>query len=206
MPCVVGLRAAEAGSTGNMQSFSDRPDVSARPAVDAMAAADGFAVGQRIVVGLGELAVSQSPSAVLTAYMLGSCMAVAAYDPKLKLGGLIHAMLPDSSVDPTRAREHPAMFLDIGLPALMQQMSQLGADSTRLRIVAAGAARLIDDQHVFDIGDRNCVALDAFLSSQGLATAARHIGGHANRTLHLHLATGLVSVKVSGLPGEIQLC
>ena len=189
-----------------MESHWDKPHLKNSSEAGGLSLAGGLAVAQRIVVGLGELKVSDKPNTVLTAYMLGSCLAVAIYDPEVKIGGLLHAMLPDSSVDPVRAQEHPGMFLDVGLPALFRAVSEMGAQKARLRIYVVGAARVIDDSHVFNIGDRNCVVLDNFLRAEGLQATARHVGGHANRTIYFHITTGQAKLKVSGIPGEIQLC
>jgi chemotaxis protein CheD len=41
---------------------------------------------QRVVVGIGELGVSNNPSIPLSTDARGSCVAVIAYDPVLKVG------------------------------------------------------------------------------------------------------------------------
>jgi chemotaxis protein CheD len=35
----------------------------------------------RVIVGIAEMAVSNSPTVILTTYSLGSCLGVAIYDP-----------------------------------------------------------------------------------------------------------------------------
>ena len=105
----------------------------------------GIGFEHRVVVGLAELAVSNNPSAVLTTYSLGSCLGVAIYDPVVKVGGLLHAMLPDSSIDPAKAAAQPGMFLDTGLPALLREACGMRADKRRLRIYVAGGAQIMDD-------------------------------------------------------------
>ena len=62
------------------------------PSLAALAGLGGFAT--KVVVGVGDLAVSNNPSAVLTTYSLGSCIGVTIYDPVTRAGGLLHAMLP----------------------------------------------------------------------------------------------------------------
>ena len=44
-------------------------------------------------VGIAELRIARSPT-VLKAFGLGSCLAIALYDPELRLGALVHSLLP----------------------------------------------------------------------------------------------------------------
>jgi chemotaxis protein CheD len=160
----------------------------------------------RVVVGLAEMAVSNNPGAVMTTYSLGSCVGVAIYDPVAKVGGLLHAMLPDSRLDPAKAARQPAMFVDTGMFALLQEAMQLRADKRRLRIYVAGGAQIMDDGNVFNIGGRNRAALDAFLSKENLRADAQQVGGCVNRTMYFAIQTGRVTLKVSGLQNEVILC
>ena len=75
----------------------------------------------RKVIGVADLGVSNQPDEILITYSLGSCIAVMVYDPIANVGGLLHYMLPESSMDPEKARSKPAMFADTGIPALFKQ-------------------------------------------------------------------------------------
>ncbi|MDD5531533.1 MAG: chemotaxis protein CheD [Syntrophales bacterium] len=81
-----------------------------------------------LVVGVADLKVSDNPHDILVTYALGSCIGVAVFDPVSKVGGLIHFMLPDSTLDPEKAREKPAMFADTGIPMLFKSCYELGAE------------------------------------------------------------------------------
>jgi chemotaxis protein CheD len=74
----------------------------------------------QIVVGISDLKVSGNAGDILITYALGSCVGVAVYDPVGKVGGLLHFMLPDSSIDETKAKRNPAMFADTGIPLLFK--------------------------------------------------------------------------------------
>jgi chemotaxis protein CheD len=79
------------------------------------------------VVGVAELVVSNQLDDVLITYALGSCLGISIYDPVAKVAGLLHVMLPLSSVSPEKAREKPAMFVDTGVPLLFKESYRLGA-------------------------------------------------------------------------------
>jgi chemotaxis protein CheD len=161
---------------------------------------------ERTVVGIANLAVSQNPCTALAAYSLGSCLGVAIYDPVARVGGLLHAMLPDSNIDREKAAGKPGMFVDTGLPALFQAVIGLGAEEGRLRVSVAGAAQIMDDSSHFSIGRRNIEAFKAFLGQRRLKVFAADVGGLPNRTLFLDLATGEASLQVCGRPRAIPIC
>lgn len=159
----------------------------------------------RLVVGMAELVVSNNPSVTLATYSLGSCLGVSIYDPVTRVGGLVHIMLPDSSISPDKARAQPGMFLDTGLPKLFQSAYQMRLDKHRARICVAGGAQIMDSNGFFNIGQRNYAALTELLRAHGLHITAEHAGGMVNRTMYLKLGTGEVRLKISGQPAETVL-
>jgi chemotaxis protein CheD len=159
----------------------------------------------KLIIGLGEMAVSTNASLILTAYSLGSCIGVTVFDPVVRVGGMLHVMLPDSAIDPGKGRAKPGMFMDTGLAALFRSAYELGAVKQRLRICAAGGAQIMDTTGFFNIGKRNYEILNEFLRQQGLRTAAEQVGGLVNRTMNLRLNTGQVTLRISGQPKETIL-
>jgi chemotaxis protein CheD len=159
----------------------------------------------RIVTGMAEMVVTTNRAATLVTYSLGSCVGVSIYDPVARVGGLIHFMLPDSSIAVEKARLQPAMFVDTGLPRLLEAAGQLGLDQRRAILCVAGGAQILDEQGFFNIGRRNIEAVALRLRGHGLAVAAQELGGMVNRTMYLRLATGEVRLKVSGQSAETIL-
>lgn len=160
---------------------------------------------RKLVVGVGGLAVSNNQSMVLSTYSLGSCLAVTIYDPVTRAGGLLHAMLPDSSINTAKALQQPAMFIDTGIPALFRAAYELRADKHRLEICVAGGAQFLDQTGFFNIGQRNYASLTEVLRKHGLVVKAEQVGGTVSRTVHLNLATGEVRLKTSGESAETIL-
>ena len=73
-----------------------------------------------LVVGVSDMKVSDDSDAVLVTYSLGSCIGIAVWDSVVRVGGLLHFMLPDSTIDPAKAKKNPHMFADSGIPALFK--------------------------------------------------------------------------------------
>jgi chemotaxis protein CheD len=159
----------------------------------------------KIVVGVADMAVTNNPNAILTTYSLGSCLGITLYDPVTRVGGLLHLMLPNSEIDRAKAAANPAMFVDTGVPALFRAAYELRADKYRVDICVVGGAQIMDNSGYFNIGKRNWDALRELFQQHGLRVRASDVGGMVNRTVNLNLATGIVTLKVSGQPGETVL-
>ena len=153
---------------------------------------------------MADMAVSNNLQEDLITYSLGSCIGVVIYDPTVKVGGMLHYMLPESSMDSDKARRTPAMFADTGIPLLFKQSYQLGASKRNMLVKVVGGAQIVDENGVFNIGKRNYLALRKLLWKNNVMVTAEHVGGSVNRTVRLEIGTGRVYLKVSGL-GEVEL-
>jgi chemotaxis protein CheD len=160
---------------------------------------------QRIIVGVGDMAVSNQPAATLSTYALGSCVAVTAYDPVLKVGGILHLMLPESKISADKAASQPAMFADTGLPFFFHQLTIFRAEAGRLRIHLAGGASVIGGSDPFRIGERNVQATLAILARMGIRVHNADLRGTVNRMVQLELATGRLTLKTPHGQGEFSL-
>lgn len=151
-----------------------------------------------LVVHVADMVASNDPGAELVTYSLGSCLGITIFDPMKKVGGLLHVMLPDSSIDTHKASTTPFMFVDTGVPRLFQAVCNLGAERRRLEIKVAGGAQLLDEKGVFNIGERNQQALTRLLARNGYTIQARDVGGLSSRTIRLDLTTGRLTIKTPG--------
>src|SRR5690348_11084343 len=140
---------------------------------------------QRVVVGVGDMAVSNNALVTLSTYALGSCIGVVAYDPVVKVGGILHMMLPDSSISPEKAALQPAMFADTGLPLFFRALAGMKADRSRLRLFVTGGACVLTSHDNFKIGERNTKATLDYLTANGYRIRQQVTGGTTNRTVHL---------------------
>lgn len=147
-------------------------------------------------VGIAELRISQNADDELVTHALGSCLGVTVYDPQVKVGGLIHVMLPQSSMDPAKAAETPLAFVDLGVPELFTRCYALGADKKRMILcVAGGSSPQGGASDMFQIGSRNLVMLRKILWKNNVLIKAEAVGGTAWRTMRLRIATGEVLIK-----------
>jgi chemotaxis protein CheD len=136
------------------------------------------------IVGIAELQVSNNETDTLVTYSLGSCIGLAIYDPEARVGGMIHYMLPNSSLDSNQAEAKPAMFADTGIPLLFEEARELGLSKKRVRTVVAGAAQIMDDSGFFNIGERNYQALHKMRSPRGAHGSNSQVMGSESYERH----------------------
>jgi chemotaxis protein CheD len=153
-----------------------------------------------VVVGVGDAQVTANPEDTLVTYALGSCIGVLIHDPVARVGGLLHFMLPESSIDPAKAEQNPHMFADTGIPLLFRNAYKLGADKKRLKVGVFGAAQVMDDNSLFNIGKRNHAALRKIFWKAGVFIHKEAVGGTAARTVRLEVGTGKMWVRGPGEP------
>jgi len=157
----------------------------------------------KTVVGVSDFRVSSDIDEIIITYALGSCLGIALYDPLVKVGGLLHVMLPLSKANPSKARRKPAMYVDTGLKLILEEMYRKGARKTNLDIsVAGGASMGRGREDYFKIGKRNFTVFRKILWKNGLMIAAQDVGGSKARTMALRVANGEISINKKRLqPG-----
>lgn len=157
-------------------------------------------MGTIIKVGMADLKVCKSPDG-LTTLGLGSCVGVAVRDPISKVGGLLHAMLPDSTV--MQHDKSVEKFVDSGLDELVKQMIRAGAHRGRLEAKLAGGAQMFAFQRNSDltkVGDRNAEAARKKLKAMGIKLLSEDCGLNYGRTVIYYPETGIYVIKAVGKP------
>ena len=155
------------------------------------------ALGRRLVVGIGDFAVSDNPADTVVTHALGSCIAVCLFDPLAKVAGLLHILLPESRINPVRAKEQPATFADTGIPMLFNAAYRLGAQKKRCVVHLIGGAEVttsLANSATFDIGRRNILAARNSLWRNGVLIKGESVGGSLVRTVHIDVAHGAIQV------------
>lgn len=152
------------------------------------------ASARRVVVGIGELAVSTHQKDVIVTHGLGSCVAVCVFDPIAAVAAMLHFLLPEAAINEERARAQPAAFADTGIALLMQTAAAHGVDRKRAIVKLIGGAELGESHGVLQIGRRNVAAAQSLLSQLGVLVTAMDTGGDCPRTVHLSAQDGRVRI------------
>ncbi|WP_077177191.1 chemotaxis protein CheD [Carboxydothermus pertinax] len=149
-------------------------------------------------VGIADYKLGSSPVKIVT-YGLGSCVGVSFFDPRLKLGALLHVMLPDSSQFSGQIK--PEKFADTGIPLVVREMEKHGTKKSSLEVKMVGGAQMFSGpgaQTIMNIGERNIAMCKKVINRLGLKLVAEEVGGNKGRTMILDTSTGNVTVKIIG--------
>lgn len=156
-------------------------------------------------VGISELSITEGDD-TLKSYGLGSCLAIALYDPDSEIGGLAHVMLPDGDTA-ENAELKPGKYADTAIRALLRRMVEQGAVYTSVEAKIAGGSDMFEFESFGDgVGERNVQAAREELEKLGVPLVAEDVGGEHGRTVEFTPGTGELVVKTAnGEDGEERL-
>ncbi|HMA59220.1 MAG TPA: chemotaxis protein CheD [Halanaerobiales bacterium] len=144
-----------------------------------------------IRIKMAEYTVSKPPH-VLVTLGLGSCIGLALYDKYLKVGGLIHFMLPYSN-----GKKNTAKYADSGIPFLIEEMVKIGARKRNIVAKIVGGAKMFnfgEENSAMNIGKRNSEAAKEILKTKSIKIVGEDIGEDFGRTMRFYTESGKVKV------------
>lgn len=159
----------------------------------------------KYTVGMADMKIASVGGDVIVTHALGSCLGVAVYDPVATVGGLLHVMMPQGSINPEKAQANPFMFVDSGVPVFFQQLYSAGADKTRCVVTVAGGSNINGgDNDRFAIGKRNYLMLRKLFWKNGILIKTEDVGGTEPRTMYLEIGTGRIWLNTAGRERQLQ--
>ena len=152
-----------------------------------------------IKVGIGDMKFTRGGGTIIT-YALGSCIGITFYDPAIKLGGLLHIMLPNRS-DPNDPKIYK--YADSGIREMVRKLSAFGMVKSRTVVKIAGGAKMFDikgNTDFGDIGQRNAAMVKKILMEERMRITSEDTGGAYARTMLLNVDNGDVVIRTVGRP------
>ncbi|MFC7784346.1 MULTISPECIES: chemotaxis protein CheD [unclassified Rossellomorea] len=149
-----------------------------------------------VKVGIADMNIVGNGSSIRTSG-LGSCIGVVLYDDLIKLAGMVHVMLPHSTIG-KEPLMNLAKYADTGIEELIRQLGIRGANMGRLKCKMAGGAQMFQFQaksDVMRIGPRNADAVKVALLKHRVPIVAEDIGGNKGRTIEFFTSTGILHVR-----------
>lgn len=152
---------------------------------------------KNLTVGIADMKFARQEG-VLVTYALGSCIGIALYDPMIKLGALIHIMLPELG---TMTDRNVFKYADSGITETLRKLNVLGGRNNRMVAKIAGGAKMFDlkgADNFGNIGLRNVTSVKSILYHQGIRLAAEDTGQNYARTMFFDVSTGTVRIRTYG--------
>ena len=156
----------------------------------------------KLTVGIADMKMARDEGVLIT-YALGSCIGICLYDPFIRLGALVHVMLP---LNMEANRTSPLKYADTGIRLTISKMEQRGARRSRLVAKIAGGAKMFDvagNGSLGSIGQRNIDSVHQVLQQERVRLLREDVGGRSARTLLFDVATGEGCINVVGKAEKI---
>lgn len=151
---------------------------------------------RKLTVGIADMKLLQGEGTLIT-YALGSCIGLCFHDPKLRLGALLHIMLP---LNMEAGRTHPMKYADTGIKETLKQMEAKGASRSRMTVKIAGGAKMfeVSGAGLGNIGQRNIESVHTILKRENIHLVAENVGGTVARTLLFDVGSGQGCIRSYG--------
>ena len=136
---------------------------------------------------------------MLVTYALGSCIGICLYDPMIKLGAMVHIMLP---LNMETGRKNPMKYADTGIRETLKKMEAKGAKRARIVAKIAGGAKMFEVKggSLGNIGQRNVESVYLNLKREGIRLLKEDVGGTVARTMLFDVSNGMACVRSYGKP------
>ncbi|ACB85004.1 chemotaxis protein CheD [Natranaerobius thermophilus] len=148
-----------------------------------------------VKVGIADMKVASKESIIRTSG-LGSCVGITLYDGSLKIGGMVHIMLPESPTNKSQFKR--TKYADTGIVDLLTEMENMGCKRRNLVSKMAGGAHMFKfsgGSELLKIGERNAKAVEEVLTDLKVKILAKDVGGDYGRTIDLFCETGKLQIK-----------
>ena len=148
-----------------------------------------------IKVGIRDMKIARREGTLIT-YALGSCVGITFYDPMIKLGALVHILLPEAG---DNAAGNIFKFADTGIKETLRKLEVFGGVKSRYQCKIAGGAKMFEmSAGIGNIGERNVKMVEKVLAEEHIRVMAKDVGANYARTMLLDVTTGTVKVRTSG--------
>ena len=156
------------------------------------ATASGPAANRSVYLHPGQMVVSAEPRMVTT--ILGSCVAVCLWDLSVRIGGMVHFLLPqagDGTAQPS------ARCGDVAIPLLVRELRKHGGSERFMKAKVYGGAcvlRAFRKENGDHLGARNVNVAKSALRIANIGITQEDVLGTLSRKVSFDTASGEVSI------------
>jgi chemotaxis protein CheD len=128
--------------------------------------------------------------------LLGSCVALTMWHPKLRIGGMCHCMLPERK---RRANQDPdGKYVDEAIELFRQEIARSKTSPKEYEVKLFGGGNMfpgIKKGASTEVGTRNIARCLEWVENLGVKLVARHVGDIGHRNVMFDVWSGDVWVK-----------
>lgn len=144
------------------------------------------------MVGMGHIALCKHPEHFKS--ILGSCIGLVIYHPRLKVGAMAHIVMPDAA----GRSGPPGKFADTAIPHMLHLLRDSGAPMRGLVAKFAGGSNMFGTGGPMQIGEKNAQAVARGLQVAGIEVYGQDTGGKKGRRITFCCDTGIMALNCAG--------
>ena len=145
-----------------------------------------------IYVHTGEVKAGVNDT-ILKSSPIGSCIVIAAYDKRERIGAMAHIMLPGKA--PDRKECQKTRYVENALGELVNKMKIIGTEEKNIEVCLVGGANVMNRKDD-TIARNNIAAVNELLKKSNIRIKAKSVGGTKRRSVSLNVETGCVNYTV----------
>jgi chemotaxis protein CheD len=143
----------------------------------------------------GDFYLARRPAVLKT--LLGSCVGVTFWSPRLRIGALCHGILP--RCPPGLDENEGFRYVDFAIRELVNRLEGCGASRVAIQIKVFGGADVLPvgsmNSQKMTVGSQNWRMALEVIENEGMKVIASDLGGTAGRTIHFNTGTGEVFLR-----------
>lgn len=130
--------------------------------------------------------------------LLGSCVALCIWHPKLNIGGMSHSLLPGRGEQKARG-ELSGRYIDESFDLFLLEIAKAGTKPSEYQVKMFGGgdmfANIKKSESNMGVGERNVKTAKDLIKKHGFNLKAEHAGGKGHRNIVFDLWSGDVWLK-----------
>jgi chemotaxis protein CheD len=128
--------------------------------------------------------------------LLGSCVSITMWHPRLKIGGMCHYMLPQRGTGGTASSAAEGNYADEVMPMFLRELGKTGTRPQEYIVkLFGGGSMFVDANDIREVSSRNISAGRDLLGKHGFTISVEHTGGYGSRVLVFELWSGDVWIR-----------
>jgi chemotaxis protein CheD len=128
--------------------------------------------------------------------LLGSCVSITMWHPRLKIGGMCHYMLPRRGPGETASLAAEGNYADEVMQMFLREIRHAGTRPQEYIVkLFGGGCMFVDTNEIREVSGRNISAGRDLLAKHGFAISAENTGGYGSRVLVFELWSGDVWIR-----------
>jgi len=140
--------------------------------------------------------------------LLGSCISITLWHPRLHIGGMCHFTLPERLDRRSESTEPDGRYADDVMKLFQRAATQHRTQLSEYQAKIFGGGNMIkssEDNINNSIGTKNAAAAMQLLMGEGIDILVAHVGEFGHRRIVFDVGTGDVWVRHQSLVGEERL-